>query len=163
MTKISEFYEPVRAFLGDLHPRVRKYEDTRIAATVRSAIRCDRVPGFTLTPDRLNITPAVSQPRDFARITYHTCLIFISPGLQDYSYATRAIKERFGNNREFVNELHRALYHTENGAMFGSWQSFYGWVDSIIGVNLFSPMTKLEVDAPVQTVTVGQNGIVTGE
>lgn len=157
-TPIASFREPVRAFLGDFNATVRKYQDSAIDSVVKTLVLCGHVPGFSI--DGANIVPAVVAPRDYAAVVYKTCLRFVAPTAAAYSYATRAIRESFGNQRDFLMELHLALHEAEGGsAMFSSYQSLAGWMNAITGADLWAHLSAMQTNAPVATVTVGRDGV----
>lgn len=157
---ISETYEGIRAILGDHNPQFRKYEDKSIAAVVRTCLRCGRVPRYTVTPNGMGISPAITVPWDFGILIHHAAKMFVLPDAADYSYKTRALSERFGEQKVFIQELTNAIYDIENGpGVFHTFQSFYGWVNALTGINIWSVMTDMATRAPVATVVIGRAGI----
>lgn len=160
VTLVSDSYEGVRAILGDHDPQFRKYEDQAIASVVRTVLRCGNLPGYTLTPNRLGITPTILQPRDFGILLHRAAKMLLLPDAAEYSYRTRALSERFGEQKFFVQELENALYDLENcGGVFHTFQTFYGWVNALTGMNIWSMMTDMTTRAPVANVIIGRAGI----
>jgi hypothetical protein len=159
-TLIREFYEPVRAALGDMNSQFQQYEDSAIASVVRTVIRAGKVEGYQLAADRQGIIPLIGNAADFARVMYHSAKMFLAPNSMEYGYRTRALQERFGRPDLFYRELETALYRLENGDMFSSFQSFYAWANSLTGINVWALMTDMKVNAPVCTVAIGRAGLV---
>lgn len=164
-TPISEFYEPVRAFLGDFNTTVRRYQDTSILAVVKALVRGGRLNAnadgitYTLTVDNLSITPLLDNPNTWMLMVYKACAVFAYAGGDAYSYKTRAISESFGESRQLIHSLESGLHELENGTMFASWQSLSGWAAGLTGLDFWSHMSQLTFTAPVQTLSVSQSGI----
>lgn len=159
MTLVSDFRDPTRAFLGDFNAAVRRYADTAIDSVVRTIIQCGHLPTFALDPTKTQIVPDILQPRDFAVLTYRTCISFIRPNAARYSYDRRAMKESFGDQIPMLVELGNELYEVENSAQFSSFQNFASWATAITGIDVWAYMTDLQANAPVAKVTVGRDGI----
>ena len=64
-----------------------------------------------------------------------------------------------GRQDHFFFELMNAIYDLENGAMFSSFQSFYAWVNSLTGIDIWSVLSDMKTNAPVATVNIGRAGI----
>jgi hypothetical protein len=162
VTLIASTYELIRAILGDFNTTFRRYEDAAIQSVVRTVIlsgRSDRLSGYLLTPDRLGVTPVIADPRTLGTLIYYSALMFLMPNAASYSYQTRALSERFGDQARFVMALENALYDLESGEMFSTYQSFYAWVSSLTGCDIWALMTDMKVNAPVAQVTVGRDGV----
>jgi hypothetical protein len=159
VSQLTEFCDPVRAILGD-YKRVR-YEDGAILSVLRTMLRMGRVPGYALTPDTRSVQPAIGNAdvRAFALLVYHASKTLFMPDMAEYSYKTRAMSERFGEQRHFLFELQNALYELEFPEMFTSFQSYYSWVNSISGIDVWALMTDMKVNAPVASVSLGRGGI----
>lgn len=155
-TLISDFYEPIRFILGDRDSTVRLYDDSAISAGVRSSIKMNYLPGFTLTGDLLSVTPDVSDPNDYALLVLKIARSFVAPNPSRYSYKTRAISESFGDYKQFIAMLDESLHELENGVMFAGWQMFKGWWEGMFGVSLVSVLTQVNVKAPWRTLTIAQ-------
>lgn len=160
---LSDFYEPVRAMLGDFK-RVR-YTDGAIASTLRTMLRMGKVPGYTLTADTRGVMPAIgnNDVRAFALLVYHAVKAILLPNVAGYAYRTRAMSERFDEQKHFLFELQTALYELEFGEMFASYQSFYSWVNGVAGVDVWAMLTEMKVNAPVATVTLNSSGLHVNE
>lgn len=153
-TPLSENYELVRALLGDFHATHKRYSDTAIASVLRTVVRIGELPGYTLGNDNVSITPTIATPRDLAILGYKAALKLLLPNAASYAYETRALKERFGEQALFVTALQEAIYDTENGAVFGSFQSFYAWVNGMTGLNLYGQLTEVKVASATGQITV---------
>lgn len=160
-TLVSDFFEPVRAFLGDFKPgKFRKYEDQAIASVVRSLIRCGQLPGYSLDPSRLKIVPPIADPAKFGLLTYKACRTFVTPNQASYSFRTKALGETFGNQRDVLWELQNAIEELENPTMFATWQSFAAWTMSLTGMDIWAHLSEMQTNAPIATVTIGRQGLV---
>jgi len=158
-TAVWELREIVRVFLGDFDAAVRRYQDSAIDSVVRSLIRTGAVAGHALTNDRLGITPAISDALALGLLAYKAVRAILLPNLASYSYRTRALSESFGRQDQFMFALETAIYENENGEMFSSMLSFYSWVNSITGVNVWALLTDMKITAPVATVNLDGSGI----
>lgn len=162
-TLISDLYELVRAILGDFDPDFRRYEDDAIASVVRCLVRTGRLKSnipYAVTNDRRGISPALAGATDLALLVYHSARMFLMPESASYAFRTRALAEKFGEQRMFVQDLQNIIYDMENAQAVWSFQSFYGWVNGITGLNIWCVMTDMNVNAPVATVTVSRSGIM---
>jgi hypothetical protein len=157
-TLISEFRDPLRHLLGDRHASVYQYSDGNLDAAVKTMVKMGKLAGFALTPAQDAVTPDVSDPNDYALLLYETVRSFVAGNPDRYSYRTRALSETFGRWREFLDYLETNIHELKNGAMFDGWQSFAGWWRGNVGEDLLEVMTRVEVQAPVQTVTVNSDG-----
>lgn len=157
-TAISDYLETLRVLLGDHDATVRQYPDEVLAAAVRTCIRLNRLPGYTLASD-LEITPALTDPNDWALVAYHTVKLFVANNPDRYSYKTRAMSETFGSWRVFLDELDRNIYKLKNGKMFSSWQTYYTWLNGAVGLPLDYVLTNLTVRAPYLRVGLAADGL----
>jgi hypothetical protein len=156
---VAQMHELVRVTLGDFNPQFRKYQDDAIDAVIRTCLITGLVPGQSLAPDRITITPGILLPTDAALLMYHAAKKFIMPDIADYRYETRALSERFGRQDSFYFELTNAIYELENGAMFSCFQSFYSWVNALSGIDIWSVLSDMSTQAPVATVNIGRAGV----
>jgi hypothetical protein len=161
VTLLSECHDAVRAILGDLHPIHRRYQAEAIDNVLRTVLRLGRVPGYGLTPNKLGITPTLTEARSFGLLVYHSAKMFLLPNVAASSYRLRAIGESFGEQKHFLFDLDNQLFDLTNGdgGVFVTFQSFYGWINAITGLNLFEAMTELKANAPVATATIGSDGL----
>jgi hypothetical protein len=160
VTPISDTYEVIRAIMGDFDVQFRKHEDTAIASVVRSVVSIGKLPGYAITPDRRSIAPALAMPRDLGLLTLHSAKMFLLPNVADYSYRRRAMGERFGRQEHFLFDLQAQIDEYETGGgVFTTFQSFYGWVNALTGLNIWSVMSDMKTRAPVASVIIGRAGI----
>lgn len=156
-SRMTDFVEPVRAILGDFRQPF-KYEDSAVLAVLRTVLRCGLVTGYSTTPDMMGVNPVVTDARSLAVLVHKAAKMFVMPNAAAYSYRTRALSESFGNQRDFVFQLEAALYDLEQGDMFHSFQSWHSWVNGVAGVNVWGMMTRMNVNSPVASVTIGSGG-----
>ena len=50
-------------------------------------------------------------------------------------------------------------YYTENPHQLASFQSYYSWVNSLAGINVWGLMTQMKVQGPVAEAIIGTGGI----
>lgn len=160
-TLISDFRTPIRAVMGDFNSVIRKYQDTAIDDVVKLVVRSGRLPGFALNVAGDGITPDVNTGRNYGLLVYRAALAFVAPASGSYSYRTRALAESFGDQRNFLNELHDALQEIdgEGGAMFASDLGFRSWFLGVARVDPWASLVDMTVSAPVATVNIGQSGL----
>lgn len=159
-TQIADTYELVRAILGDFDSTYKRYTDAAIASVVRTVVKLGELPGYTVGNDTVSIEPTLATAKDLAILIYKTSLKLLMPNAASYLYETRAIKEKFGEQRHFVMELQEAIYNQENGDIFSSVQNLYSWLNGMTGLNLGGQLIDLKVNAPITTATVTSVGIL---
>ena len=156
---LVDFYEPVRAIMGDFR-RPFKFEDAALASVLRTMVRTGKIgPTYVISPDALSVQPAVTRVKDFAGLTYWSARSLLGPQLRGESWATRGLKVRRNDQRDFLFELEHILYDIENPCQLVSFQSYYSWVNSLAGINVWGLMTEMKVEGPVATAILGTGGI----
>ena len=155
---LTDFCEPVRAIMGDFR-QPYMFEDGALTSVVRTVVRCGHVPGYTISADGLKLLPAVASPQDMALIVYHSALALLRPKVRGESFKQRAIVIRKENQRDFLQQLEVTIYYTDNPTQLATFQSYYAWVNSLAGINVWGLMTSMKVTAPVASVTIGTAGI----
>lgn len=157
-TPLTDTYEMIRAILGDFHPTYQRYTDSAIASVARTVVKLGEVPGYTLAPDNISIMPTLATARDLAILVYKAAYRLLLPNAAAYAYDTRALKERFGEQRLFVLALQEAIYATaesgEDGVVFGSFQSLYAWVNGMTGLSLAGQLIEARVSQPLAVATI---------
>lgn len=148
-TTIESLYPYVRAVLGDFNAAVRKYSDDAIKGVVQMLVVTGQLPNYKLSVDQSSIEPALASPKDFGIILYRAALTFVAPNSSSYGFSTRALKERWGDQKLLLGELHTVLYEVEFGDMLASWTNFSTWLTSISGLDLFKHLTEMEVGVPI--------------
>lgn len=157
-SSLADFCEPVRAIMGDFRTPY-KYADTAIASVVRSNIRMGTLPGYGITSNGLTVTPAVVSPRDLALIVHHSARTLLRPNMGGFSWKTRALSIRREGQTEFLWELNNIIYYMENPTQLATFQSFYAWVNSIAGINVWAMLTEMRVNGPIASVNLGTSGM----
>ncbi len=163
-TPLTDFYDALRSVLGDLDATVRVYEDDSLLKGLRTVIGCGKLSGYTLTSDRLGITPEIptdgsGDPNKFALLLYHTALLFVGPTPDRFSFRTRAYSESSGSVREFIFKLEEMIHELESGSAFGSWQMFEGWYAALAGRSLWEGLTEVTTEQPMNEISVGISGV----
>ena len=160
---LSDFCEPVRAIMGDFR-RPFKFEDAAIAGVVRTVVRCGHLGagypcGYEISADALSIVPAVTRASDFALAVYWSARTLLRPQVRGEMWGTRGLKVRRNDQRDFLMELENLVYYTENPHQLASFQSYYSWVNSLAGINVWGLMTQMKVQGPVAEAIIGTGGI----
>lgn len=160
VTPVRMTIEPVRALLGDF-PRhgIYRYEDSAVAKIVRALVQMGELDGYGLTPDLSGITPVILNPKIFGVLIYKAAKRLLLPHAAAYGYRMRAMSESFGEQKGFVADLENALYDLQNPTMFGSYQSFYSWLGGVTGLDVWTMMTQMKVDAPIATAELNISGL----
>ena len=140
-TPISDTYELVRATMGDFHSVHKRYTDDAIKSVVRTVLRLGEVPGYYLAGDNVSITPTLTEPKALGLLTYKVAKKLLLPAAASNAYDTRAIRERFGEQRLFLAALEGALYELESGEMFSTFNSFYAWINGLTGLSFCEHIT----------------------
>jgi hypothetical protein len=138
-TRISDLYDDVRAVTGDFK-RVL-YDDAAIASVMRVQLRLGRVhtdcKRWMLAPDNFTLSPPItsSDCLAYGQLVYTTAQALIGPNLAAYNYRTRALSERFGEQRDFIFLLNNTIYQLENGEQaWGSITGLRSWLFSLNGI-----------------------------
>jgi len=157
---LTDFCEPVRAVMGDFRPPY-KYEDGALTSVVRSVVRMGLLPnsGFGITADGLKLTPPLNRPSDLALLTYQSARVLLRPNIGGFSWRSRALSVRKGDQRDFLRELENAIYYLANPTQLTTFQSYYAWVNSLAGINVWGLMSEMKVGGPVATVNLGVSGM----
>ena len=155
---LADFCEPVRAIMGDFR-KPFKFEDASIASIVRTVVRVGHLPNHSITADAMKVSPAITRPSDFALLVYWSARTLLRPAVRGESWATRGLKVRRADQRDFLFELENLVYYTENPAQLASFQSYYAWVNSLAGINVWGLMTEMKVQGPVAEAIIGTGGI----
>ena len=136
-TKLSDLYDDVRALTGDFKKRL--YQDSAIASVMRTQLRLGRVKDgcnrWTVLPDGQTISPSIlnTDIQPYSLLVYHTALTLVTPNLAGYSYRTRALSERFGEQKDFLAEMKNVIYELEDGEQ--AYATISGLRASLFAVN----------------------------
>ena len=157
-TAIADFCEPVRAIMGDFRTPY-EFEDGAIASVVRTVVRTGKAPRYTVSADGLNVLPAITLSGPFSQVVYWSARTLLRPIAHSQAWGSRALKVRRESRRDFLRELENEIYYLENGSGITTFQSWYSWVNSLAGINVWGLMTEMKVRAPVSTVQIGISGV----
>jgi hypothetical protein len=156
---LSDMCEPVRAIMGDFR-RPFKFEDAAIAGVVRTVVRCGHLGAmYGISADAMSVTPPLTRASDFALAVYWSARTLLRPQLRGEMWGTRGLKVRRNDQRDFLMELENLCYYTENPHQLASFQSYYSWVNSLAGINVWGLMTQMKVQGPVAEAIIGTGGI----
>ena len=155
---LTDFCDPIRAVMGDFRAPFQ-YEDSAIASVVRSVVNMGQVPGYAVTGNGLAVTPSVTDPLGLLLVVHKSCRTLLRPNLKAFQWRTRAMSTRQGEQRDFLRELENLIYYAEAGSGMSSFQSYYAWVNSLQGINVWGLLTEMKVSGPVATVTIGTVGL----
>jgi len=164
---LTDWYEPMRVLLQDRDPGARLFENATLRDAVRMVVASARIPGLSLTGDRLALelageTLAIGTTK-YALILLLAVKYMTAYTPDSYSYRTRALSEKFGSIASFNAMLDDEIYFLEgNGAMAGAWQRFAGWYEAHTGLNFWKQQTEVTVEgAPFRTVNFTETGAST--
>ncbi len=143
--KLSDLYDDIRAVAGDFSKRL--YEDSAIAMVMRTHLRRGAVRDddagkvWKLSSDGFGISPVITADDTlaYALLVYHSAHSLVLPNTAAYQYRTRALSERFGEQKDFLFNLQNALNELENGSMV--WANVSGlrnWLLAINGIWVWS-------------------------
>ena len=141
-TKLSDLFDDVRAVTGDFKKQL--YEDSAIASVMRTVLRQGKVKTecyrWTLAPDGMSISPAIlnTDIQPYALLVYHTALTLVTPNIAAYSYRTRALSERFGEQRDFLAELKNTIYDLEDEGAYATVTGLRSTLFAVNGVFVWS-------------------------
>ncbi len=160
VTPLRMTIDPVRAVLGDFSKLGKhRYEENTVTRMVRALVQMGELEGYYLTPDLNAIAPVITHPKIFGVLIYKAAKRLLLPNVAAYSYRMRAMSESFGEQKAFVVDLENALYDLQNPTMFGSYQTFYSWLGGVVGLDIWTMMTKMKVDAPIATAEINISGL----
>lgn len=155
---LTETYDVARILLGDFDAVVQQFSDTTLLKAARAVIRLQRLPTLSLSLDQMAVTPDPTAAQ-FALLTLWQAKLLITPSPNGYSYRTRAISERFGDNRNHIAEMERRIHELENGeGAFSGWQSYYCWLLGFEGLPVGGVLTDVNIRAPFYTATITRAG-----
>jgi hypothetical protein len=158
-SSLSDLCEPVRAIMGDFR-RPFKFEDGAIMGVVRTVVRCGHLGArYGISADAMSITPPLTRASDFALAVYWSARTLLRPQVRGEMWGTRGLKMRRNDQRDFLLELENLVYYTENPQQLASFQSYYSWVNSLAGINVWGLMTQMKVQGPVAEAIIGTGGI----
>jgi hypothetical protein len=156
---LADFCEPVRAIMGDFR-RPFKFEDAAITGVVRTVVRCGHLGAmYGISADAMSVTPPLTRASDFALAVYWSARTLLRPQVRGEMWGTRGLKVRRNDQRDFLMELENLVYYAENPAQLASFQSYYSWVNSLAGINVWGLMTQMKVQGPVAEAIIGTGGI----
>ena len=155
--RLPDLFDDVRAITGDFKKRL--YEDSAIASVMRVVLRRHQVSdgrygggwrGGCLPPaglwllgaDGLSISPPIENTdvQPYMKLVYNTALTLVTPNLAAYSYRTRALSERFGEQRDMLAELKNLLYELENDQAWANISGLRSWLFAVNGIWMWSYM-----------------------
>lgn len=135
-TALKRFAEPLRVVLGQ---RFHRDEATRLEA-LRLVLRMGRVPGHTLTPDELSVTPDLNPPvagtpLAYLQLLHRAALLIACPDAGSSGFDTRAYRSRLGEAWSFIQETQRVLWEAERDAAAApTWQSVAALLRGVDGL-----------------------------
>ncbi len=135
LSRLSDFYDDIRAVTGD--HKSRRYEDSALARVMTVNLRGGRVPGYALGSDGRSLTPVMpdTDVSAYLLLVYHTAKMLLLPNVKASSYRTRAVSERFGDQRDFLVDIEQVLFQVENGGQtYTNVRGVRSWVYSLCGL-----------------------------
>lgn len=137
-TDLASYREPLRMLLGSRFMLGRN--DASLDAALRLTLQRGLVPGHTLTPGLVGVTPDLMPPVSgtplaLTRLLYHSLLALCAPEMARREFRTRGFEQRFGDALPFIQHLERELYVAETGGghVFDTWQTYGDFVRGAAG------------------------------
>lgn len=159
MSDLSAFRVPLRILLMDYDPSVQQFPDTVLDNATRTTLSFGKVPKYSLTPDTNGVTPDVTNPNDFALISYHTARFFVAPRPDRFAFKTRPYSESTGSFAKYLQTLEMEIHNLENGTMFSAWQSYFAWLHGVAGLPLGEVLAQFNLQAPLWVATFTRDGM----
>ena len=156
---LAQLFDDVRAVTGDFDRQL--YTNQQIASVMRVQLRLGRIiepcrrgqpqVRFALGPDNQSIVPAITDTymHAYALLIYKTAHQLILPNIAGYNYRTRAMSERFGEQKDFIFTMQNLIYELENGEQ--TWANVSGLRSWLFMVNGIWIWTFTELDAAFET------------
>jgi hypothetical protein len=158
-SSLWDFHEPVRAIMGDFR-KPFMFEDCALSSVVRTMVRTGKIGSmYSISADNKSILPAVTRVSDFAALTYWAARTLLGPKARGESWGSRGLKVRRNDQRDFLFELENILFDIQHGHQITSFQSYYAWVNSLAGINVWGLLTEMKIEGPVATAIIGTGGI----
>ena len=150
MSLFTEFLPGMRIFLGDLDPDIRQFDDAHLTTSLGLASKQATGMGFNyaITPDRLGLTPDVTDPNDWMLLLYYGCYPFAVNMGEASSYRTRSLSESVEGKKCLVWRLETEIYRLETRSRFTGWQDMASWAASLSGVDAWLRLAELKVQNP---------------
>jgi hypothetical protein len=155
---VTDCFPVMRVLLNDLNVNVPEFANATLQSAVAACLSLCQVPGYSLTPDQTQITPAFPGPKGFALVCFKSVRLLITGTPSKYGFRTRALSETFGSYRPAIMDLDKYIHDLVDGEMFSGWQSFYGFLSGISGLSLLEVFTEMRVDSPFYSITLTATG-----
>lgn len=154
MTTLESLRPYLRHLLGDRDAAVYQYSDANLDAGVRTVVAMGLVSGYAVSGDGQSVTPTLSDPNALALLLYETVRSFVVSQPDSFSFKTRGFSQSQGAWKVFLSELDQRVHEMRNGTMFDGWQTFHGWYAGMVGLDAGALWTRLNLNAPQESVTV---------
>ena len=142
-TKLSDLYDDVRALAGDFKRQL--YEDATLRRVMQTVIRLGRVKAdgqrWSLAADGQTLVPAigVNDLQAYSLLVYNAAHTLVLPNMAAYNYRTRALTERFGEQKDFLFTLQNVLYDLEEGEQaYANISGLRSWLFAVNGIWMWS-------------------------
>lgn len=154
---VADTFPVLRVLLNDINV-VQEFANATLQQAVASCLLLNQIPGYSLTPDQTQITPAFPGPQGFALVCFKSARLLLTGTPTKYGYRTRALSETIGSYRPSIMDLDKYIHDMCDGCMFDSWQSFYGFLSGISGLSLLEVFTNMQVNSPFYSITLTATG-----
>jgi len=154
---LSDWYEVVRVLLGDTNESLQMRSDAQLLTGLRSALKLNKLVGYSLDTDLASVTPAITDPNVYALLALHSAVLFLGPESRAYSTRRRASARSFGSNGRYLDDLLSEIHALENGTYFTSWQSLASFFQGAQGISILAHLTEIQVSGPAGAVGYNLN------
>jgi hypothetical protein len=95
VTLLQDFYDPVRAFLGDFDTEEPLFKDRDILSVLRALVLSGQMPSpYALDATRTQITPAITRSHIFGRLVHRAVRALLLPDAHGQFVRTRQLSQR---------------------------------------------------------------------
>ena len=148
-SSLTEFHPALRVLLQDRgtveDASVRMYSADALNDALRTVIYMGRLNrnGKTFTVDDVTLSPAITDPNDYALLVYRSTELMVMGAPDQYQHRQRGLMERFGSFLPFMQRLAQDIADIEQGdEVYSSWSSFTGFVLASAGRPLWETMAR---------------------
>ncbi len=156
IANISDWLEPVRFLLGD-HGPTPEFADATIESGLIFFLKGGRLRRHAVVMPGRTVSPAVTDPNLYMLLALLVAKHLAGSRPDRRSFRSRAWAESEGGRGQLIFQLEEELHRLEGGAMFEAWGSLGSWLQGVGGLPgtcLWSHLTRVQVEAPVDSVSV---------
>lgn len=159
MTPYSQFYQPMRAVLGDRDPSgIYAYSDDDLGAAIDVILSCGDGPAGYLSDGSGNINPTVPIGDPYALILFQSSLLLINGEEGGGSMRTKAlsVSDMGHRKRDLITSFRLKIsdIQTGGGLAFETRQSLGVFLQNLTGMSLLDWIDAADYKLPVTIMPV---------